>query len=74
MKTLSFVAAAMLLATSALIPTARADQQIPAPQAYAPPPSAAPSYQPQTAYAPPPSVPSWTDSTIPAKIGSPKQP
>ena len=77
MKALLFVAAAMLLATSAVVSTARADQPIPAPQSYAPPPNVQ-SYAPPAAYAPPPqqapSLAMWNDSTVPAKIGSPKQP
>ena len=77
MKAWLFAAAAMALATSALIPTARADQAIPARQMYAPPPQGAPSYAPTTAYTPPPAPAQgvWgTESTTPAKIGSPKQP
>ena len=75
MKAWLFVAGALALATSALIPSARADQRIPAPQVYAPPPSA-PANAPRNAYAyaPAPAPGTLPESTTPAKIGSPKQP
>ena len=77
MKASLFVAAALLLATSAVVPTARADQQVPAPPpAYAP--ASAPSYAPPAARAAPvqqqASIPVWENSTMPAKIGAPKLP
>jgi hypothetical protein len=74
MKSWLYVAGAVVLATSALIPAANADQRIPAPQMYAQP-AATPAEVPPTAYPPPQSQGLWsTDSTTPAKIGSPKQP
>lgn len=78
MKAWFFVAVAMVLATSAVVSTARADERVPVPpQTYAPPPGA-PAYAPPAAYMPPPqqapAIVAWTNSTVPAKIGSPKLP